>query len=118
MASKSAATYRNNIPPRSQLEHSTERVENIHLRSVCIGSRCPIHKRSNHSLRYAKQSIDFISVSNSSITIAVTIRKCGHGYEHVDPDESTEYLHKYGKTRTMIEGPCDGCCITETNEEF
>ena len=118
MASKSAAIYRKNIPPRSVLEHSFERIANIHLKSVCSGSRCPIHNRTNHQLRYAKQTIQFINSSMGGRNFAVTVRECMHGYPHVDPDESDEYLRSHGTDRQRVEGGCDGCCITETNEEF
>ena len=100
------------------LEHSNNIIEKVHLRSVCRGSRCPIHNRSNHPLRKYVQKKITIQSSNSFTFFNVTVRTCNHNIVHIDPDESDEYLAKHGATRLSLKTLCDGCCISVTNEEF
>ena len=86
------------------LEHSDQEVINAHSPDVCAGTTCPLHNRSNHYLRRFKQRLATV---NGTV---VTARKCEHGLQHLDPDESDVYLNKHYTSRETIELNCDGCC--------
>ena len=94
------------------LEHSDQEVSNVHSDKLCAGSTCPIHNRSNHFLRKFPQRLATVN------GVVVTVRKCEHGFQHLDPDESDTYLNKHYMDRKSIEGSCDGCCTLsfESNE--
>lgn len=74
------------------LEHSNERVYNVHSPEVCIGGYCTIHNRSYHRMRNWPQ--------HWRSDRGIMERICPHGVGHPDPDDiSTNTVHG-----------CDGCC--------
>lgn len=79
-----------------QLEHSNERVVNVHSEHLCAGSPCTIHNRTNHSMRSFPQ--------HWREDRGIMERICTHGVGHPDPDSSWEK-----GDANWVHG-CDGCC--------
>ena len=79
-----------------RLEHSTERLTNVHAKGDCYGEYCVIHKRSKHAMRKFPQHWR----SDSGIMERI----CTHGIGHPDPDEFELEVNLKG-----VHG-CDGCC--------
>lgn len=77
------------------LEHS-EVNSSVHSESVCNGTPCPVHHKTDHHMRGMVQSL--------RPDTGVIERICEHGVGHPDPD-SWSYL----ETWQLVHG-CDGCC--------
>jgi hypothetical protein len=74
------------------LEHSGERLANVHDPAGCAGRACTIHNPSNHHMRAWPQ--------HWRGDRGLVERICPHGVGHPDPDEvATDTTHG-----------CDGCC--------
>ena len=84
------------------LEH-TEWVIHTHRAEHCMGDRCTIHKRSDHSMRAFPQHF--------RTDRGIMERVCPHGIGHPDPDDYAVQLSK----AEGIHG-CDGCCGGQVGE--
>jgi hypothetical protein len=67
-------------PTPVQLEHS-DTVINAHHPDDCAGPACALHRRTDHSKRSWKQSIDMYG------DVFVITRICPHDNEYRDPDD-------------------------------
>lgn len=72
------------------LENSGQVLQNVHHSIHCKGRPCPIHNRTDHSMRRWPQLFED----------RVMVRVCQHWDEHIDPDIPDYH---------GCEG-CDGCC--------
>lgn len=83
--------------------YETNTLENTRIKlrthkiGTCMGEKCSIHNRSNHSMR------SFPQMWRSDRQIMERI--CIHGVGHPDPDDI-----KMSDPYERIHG-CDGCCI-------
>jgi hypothetical protein len=89
------------------LEHSSVRLFNVHSATDCKGrSACPIHKRTEHSMRKFPQLW--------RTDRGIMERICPHGIGHPDPDQWEYFVSRMGETRARYEffHGCDGCCAS------
>lgn len=75
------------------LEHSTVTLRRVHPQVECSGDKCPVHQKTDHSMREFPQHFrddrGFME------------RICPHGIGHPDPDDLyADSVHG-----------CDGCCL-------
>lgn len=88
-----------------ELENTETVITGVHAPSKCEGRSCPVHHKSDHSLRQMPQYI-----SRSRTGQAFTVRECFHHIYHIDPDEDGGYMKGIGiDSSACLEG-CDGCC--------
>lgn len=81
------------------LENSDEVISHAHNPIKCAGHACPIHNRSDHSMRSFPQ--------HWRSDIGIMERICPHGVGHPDPDDPfADPVHG-----------CDGCCASTNSEE-
>lgn len=84
-----------------QLEH-TDLILAVHNHDECMGPKCCVHNRSNHSMRPFPQ--------NWRADRQLMERICPHGIGHPDPDDPKIYMTSTeGENYELIHG-CDGCC--------
>lgn len=69
----------------------------------CAGQDCPIHKRSNHTMRKFPQHFRWDR--------GIIERICPHGIGHPDPDQRWffDLVYDDGAWAQWVHG-CDGCC--------
>ena len=85
-------------PRYYQLEHSEERITQVHSAGKCAGEHCVIHNKSGHCMRAFPQ--------HWRIDTGMMERICPHGTGHPDidnpwPESDARWVH----------GCCqDGCC--------
>lgn len=84
------------------LEHSQQRLHNVHNSDRCQGRPCTIHNRTDHHMRAWPQS--WKADRGLIYYYGIMERICPHGIGHPDPDEwwandSPMWIHE-----------CDGCC--------
>lgn len=77
-----------------------EILANVHPRLTCGKGPCPIHNRTDHSMRGFPQHF--------REDTGLMERICPHGAGHPDPD-SLPYFESRGIKHMDIHG-CDGCC--------
>lgn len=83
-----------------RLEHTDNKLTNVHQRNTCGGPVCAIHALTDHPLREMPQSFRWDN--------GLMERTCEHGIGHPDPD-SVPYFLDRGDDHVIIHG-CDGCC--------
>ena len=79
-------------------------ITNVHSEVLCEGRSCPVHSRTNHSMRVFPQ--------NFREDTGVMERLCTHGIGHPDPD-GFPYMEMTNNNWMKIHG-CDGCCHPST----
>jgi hypothetical protein len=77
----------------TQTLENSERTIVAHTEGSCVGRRCPLHKRSQHSMRAWPQLWRDDAY--------LMERTCPHGIGHPDPDDPNSKDYRHG---------CDGCC--------
>lgn len=88
-----------------KLENSKEVLRTTHSPERCAGQKaCPLHKRTNHSMRAFPQHFRWDR--------GLMERICPHGIGHPDPDQWDFFVAVYGEERAHAEfiHGCDGCC--------
>ena len=75
-------------------------LNNVHAESDCAGRPCPVHNRTDHSMRSFPQHFR----SDNGLMERI----CGHGIGHPDPD-ALPFYEERGIGGMGVHG-CDGCC--------
>lgn len=76
---------------------SNEIISHVHASNRCLGEVCPIHKPTNHHMRFMRLHYRHDR--------GIFERICEHGVGHIDPDD-------YRTNNDLDAGAhgCDGCC--------